>query len=58
MTTSGAPREPPSTPRGSTWRTFATVDRPTGVALIVVDEHAENLIAVAPGANASRRPRP
>jgi ribokinase len=30
---------------------LATVDRPTGVALIVVDEHAENLIAVAPGAN-------
>ena len=28
---------------------LATVDRPTGVALIVVDEHAENLIAVAPG---------
>jgi ribokinase len=27
--------------------------RPTGVALIVVDERAENLIAVAPGANAS-----
>ena len=27
--------------------------RPTGVALIVVDEHAENLIAVAPGANAT-----
>jgi ribokinase len=32
---------------------LATVDRPTGVALIVVDERAENLIAVAPGANAS-----
>ncbi len=30
---------------------LATVERPTGVALIVVDEHAENLIAVAPGAN-------
>ncbi len=30
---------------------LATVGRPTGVALIVVDEHAENLIAVAPGAN-------
>jgi ribokinase len=30
---------------------LATVDRPTGVALIVVDERAENLIAVAPGAN-------
>jgi ribokinase len=27
--------------------------RPTGVALIVVDERAENLIAVAPGANGS-----
>ncbi len=32
---------------------LASVDRPTGVALIVVDEHAENLIAVAPGANAA-----
>jgi ribokinase len=30
--------------------------RPTGVALIVVDERAENLIAVAPGANASPTP--
>ncbi len=30
---------------------LATVDRPTGVALIVVDERAQNLIAVAPGAN-------
>lgn len=30
-----------------------TVDRPTGVALIVVDSHAENMIAVAPGANTS-----
>jgi ribokinase len=30
---------------------LATADRPTGVALIVVDERAENLIAVAPGAN-------
>jgi ribokinase len=32
-------------------RHLATVDRPTGVALIIVDERAENLIAVAPGAN-------
>ncbi len=32
---------------------LATVERPTGVALIVVDERAENLIAVAPGANAA-----
>jgi ribokinase len=32
---------------------LATIDRPTGVALIVVDVRAENLIAVAPGANAS-----
>jgi ribokinase len=32
---------------------LATVGRPTGVALIVVDERAENLIAVAPGANAA-----
>lgn len=32
---------------------LAEVDRPTGVALIVVDARAENLIAVAPGANAS-----
>jgi len=32
---------------------LATVARPTGVALIVVDARAENLIAVAPGANAS-----
>ncbi len=30
--------------------------RPTGVALIVVDEQAENLIAVAPGANAAPTP--
>ena len=30
--------------------------RPTGVAMIVVDERAENLIAVAPGANASPTP--
>ncbi len=32
-------------------RYLATVDRPTGVALIVVDEAGENQIAVAPGAN-------
>jgi ribokinase len=32
---------------------LAAVPRPTGVALIVVDARAENLIAVAPGANAS-----
>ena len=32
---------------------LATVARPTGVALIVVDARAENLIAVAPGANAA-----
>jgi ribokinase len=30
-----------------------TADRPTGVALIVVDPAGENLIAVAPGANAA-----
>jgi ribokinase len=30
----------------------ALVERPTGVALIVVDERGENLIAVAPGASA------
>jgi ribokinase len=30
-----------------------SVDRPTGVALIVVDPAGENLIAVAPGANAA-----
>ncbi len=30
---------------------LARVERPTGVALIVVDDRAENLIAVAPGAN-------
>ena len=30
---------------------LARADRPTGVALIVVDPRAENLIAVAPGAN-------
>jgi ribokinase len=30
---------------------LAETRRPTGVALIVVDPHAENLIAVAPGAN-------
>ena len=34
-------------------RHLAVVPRPTGVALIVVDERAENLIAVAPGANAA-----
>jgi ribokinase len=32
---------------------LAVVARPTGVALIIVDARAENLIAVAPGANAS-----
>jgi len=32
---------------------LAGATRPTGVALIVVDERAENLIAVAPGANAA-----
>jgi len=32
---------------------LATVPRPTGVALIVVDERAENLIAVSPGANSA-----
>jgi ribokinase len=32
---------------------LATVPRPTGVALIVVDATAQNLIAVAPGANAA-----
>jgi ribokinase len=32
---------------------LAAAARPTGVALIVVDARAENLIAVAPGANAS-----
>jgi ribokinase len=35
---------------------LATVSRPTGVALIVVDARAENLIAVAPGANGSVAP--
>lgn len=35
---------------------LATVARPTGVALIVVDATAENLIAVAPGANAALAP--
>jgi ribokinase len=34
---------------------LAEATRPTGVALIVVDERAENLIAVAPGANAAVR---
>ncbi len=37
-------------------RHLATVDRPTGVALVVVDERAENLIAVAPGANGAVTP--
>lgn len=32
---------------------LATIEGPTGVALILVDAHGENLIAVAPGANAS-----
>lgn len=31
-------------------------DLPSGVALIMVDEHGENLISVAPGANADLRP--
>jgi ribokinase len=35
---------------------LAAVERPTGVALIVVDEDAENLIAVAPGANHALTP--
>ncbi len=32
-------------------RGLVTSDRPTGVALIIVDRRAENVIAVAPGAN-------
>jgi ribokinase len=32
-------------------RRLVTTERPTGVALIIVDRRAENLIAVAPGAN-------
>jgi ribokinase len=35
---------------------LASLPRPTGVALIIVDERAENLIAVAPGANAAVTP--
>jgi ribokinase len=35
---------------------LATVPRPTGVALIVVDATGQNLIAVAPGANAAVTP--
>ncbi len=35
---------------------LGSVDRPTGVALIVVDPAGENLIAVAPGANAALSP--
>ena len=35
---------------------FRTVDRPTGVALIIVDDEAENVIAVAPGANSEITP--
>jgi ribokinase len=31
-------------------------DRPTGTALIFVDEHGENAIAVSPGANAALQP--
>jgi ribokinase len=31
-------------------------DRPSGIALIVVDDAGENVIAVAPGANAALRP--
>lgn len=34
----------------------AVAERPTGVALIVVDERGENLIAVSPGANAALAP--
>jgi ribokinase len=35
---------------------LASLPRPTGVALIIVDERAENLIAVAPGSNAAITP--
>ena len=35
---------------------LASVDQPTGVALVVVDAHGENQIAVAPGANATISP--
>jgi ribokinase len=34
---------------------FCSADRPSGVALIVVDERGENLIAVSPGANTALR---
>jgi ribokinase len=35
---------------------LSVVDGPTGVALILVDRHGENVIAVAPGANAKLAP--
>ena len=31
-------------------------DRPTGAALIMVDDHGDNVIAVSPGANAALAP--
>src|SRR3954447_10669255 len=37
-------------------RALKTVDAPTGVALILVDAHGENMIAVASGANAMLTP--
>ncbi|MBN1511050.1 MAG: bifunctional hydroxymethylpyrimidine kinase/phosphomethylpyrimidine kinase [Phycisphaerae bacterium] len=37
--------------RGVNVRSVRTVREPTGIALILVDEHGRNLIAVAPGAN-------
>ncbi len=43
--------------RGIDVRGLANVDEPTGVALILVDERGENMIAVASGANALAHPR-
>jgi ribokinase len=43
--------------RGVGVRGLANVDAPTGVAVILVDERGQNLIAVASGANALVRPR-
>jgi ribokinase len=43
--------------RGIDVRGLANVDAPTGVAVILVDENGQNMIAVASGANALARPR-
>jgi ribokinase len=42
--------------RGIDVTALATVDGPTGVAIILVDDNGENAIAIVPGANASVSP--